>query len=169
MGFTLTRSTTIDGIKCDHYEKEGKEYRTFKKNNGDFMTFAEDPDGFNNAPSEKDNSIGFYRMTTNDNVVLTNDNEYGEVDQDNHGRKRRMAGHDFPKIHHYGEEEKGFDVEHQEKEGEQVVAYLELDSGIADGLHAAFVWGHLVCRILGAVSEQQTRDGSRCRDECAQE
>ena len=77
MGYSLTRSTTLDGIKCDHYEKDGNEYRTFKKNNGDYMTFKEDPDGFNRAPGE--HSVGFYRMTTSDNVVITNDNEYGEV------------------------------------------------------------------------------------------
>lgn len=68
-GYTLTRSTTIDGLKCDHYEKGSEEVRTFRKSNGDFVTFKEDYDGFNRIPNESDRSIGSNRITYKDGVV----------------------------------------------------------------------------------------------------
>ena len=80
-----------------------------------------------------------------------------------------MPGHDFPKVHHDGEEEQRFDVKHEEQKGEQVVAHLELNSCVADGFHAAFVWCHLVLGVLGAVPEQEPRDGCRRCDKRAQE
>ena len=65
-----------------------------------------------------------------------------------------MPCHDFSEVHHDGEEEQRFDVKHEEEQGEQVVAHLELNSGIADGFHTAFVRSHLVLCLLGAVAEQ---------------
>ena len=49
-GWTLVRSNTIAGFKCDHYEKGGQAVRVFKKDNGDFITLAEDPDGMSREP-----------------------------------------------------------------------------------------------------------------------
>ncbi len=63
-----------------------------------------------------------------------------------------MACHDFFEVHHDGEEEQRFDIKHEEEQGEQVVAHLELNSCVADGFHTAFVRCHLVLCILGAVA-----------------
>lgn len=75
MGYTLTKTTTLDGLKCDHYEKDGVELRTLKKQNGDFITIKEDPDGFNKAPDPNDynggESIGSYRITYDDGITLS--------------------------------------------------------------------------------------------------
>ena len=68
-GYTLTRSNIIDGLKCDHYEKGSEEVRTFRKSNGDFVTFEEDNDGFNRIPNVSDRSIGSNRITYKDGVV----------------------------------------------------------------------------------------------------
>ena len=79
-GWTLVRSNTIAGFKCDHYEKNGKELRVFWKDNGDFITLDEDPDGLAREPkSEKytymgDTTavcpIGEYRLTTKAGIVI---------------------------------------------------------------------------------------------------
>ena len=45
-GFQLVKTSTIDGVKCEHYEKNGLKVRTFTKDNGDFITIKEDEYGF---------------------------------------------------------------------------------------------------------------------------
>lgn len=77
-GWTLVKSNTIAGFKCDHYQKGSQEVRVFKKDNGDFITLNEDEDGLSREPAFGFNSsannvypIGEYRITTNDGVVVT--------------------------------------------------------------------------------------------------
>lgn len=82
-GYTLTRSTTIDGMKCDHFEKGASEVRTFRKDNGDFMTFKEDPDGLNNPPKDDDSSIGDFQYTFKDGIIVLRKNDEAFVKMPN--------------------------------------------------------------------------------------
>ena len=52
-GFKLTRSSIIDGIKCDHYEKGESKLRIFKKENGEYLVDNEDEFGFDRVPKTK--------------------------------------------------------------------------------------------------------------------
>ena len=78
-GYTLARTTQVDGLTCEHYEKGSSELRTLRKPNGDFITYAEDPDGFNKAPESNDakanNAVGSYRFTHSDGIVMTRAND----------------------------------------------------------------------------------------------
>ena len=51
-GFQLVKTSTIDGVKCEHYEKNGVKVRTFIKDNGDFITIEEDEYGFDKIPEK---------------------------------------------------------------------------------------------------------------------
>lgn len=80
----LVRSNTVAGFKCDHYEKGDKALRVFYKENGDFMTLDEDPDGLAREPMPEGKlnnaitigetrgicPIGEYRLTTQDGIVI---------------------------------------------------------------------------------------------------
>lgn len=89
-GWTLVKSNTIAGFKCDHYEKGNKSLRVFRKSNGDFITLNEDPDGLSREPFSTSNSssymygdtttncpIGEYRMTNEEGIIINgNYNDY---------------------------------------------------------------------------------------------
>lgn len=60
-GFTKVKSNVIGGFACDHYEKDGIEVRTFHKDNGDFVTVEEDPDGLSQLSSGR--FLGEYQIT----------------------------------------------------------------------------------------------------------
>lgn len=77
-GWTLVKSNTVAGFKCDHYEKGNQAVRVFKKDNGDFITLLEDESGLSREPDEwkgevsyKVYPIGEYRMTTSGSIVVT--------------------------------------------------------------------------------------------------
>ena len=56
-GYTLTRTSTIDGIKCDHYEKGDSKLRVFRKSNGDYVVDFEDEFGFDRVPQGKNDEL----------------------------------------------------------------------------------------------------------------
>lgn len=95
MGYTLTRTTEIDGMKCEHYEKGTEELRTFKKSNGDFFTCKEDLNGFNKAPDDKEKAIGSLRLTSEDGIVLERLNDTYSVVLKN-GNRFLMEGIGIP-------------------------------------------------------------------------
>lgn len=68
-GFTKTRSNVIEGYKCDHYEKGDVEIRIFRKDNGDYLAFEEDPDGLAKRPIARA-PIGEARVTLANGVVV---------------------------------------------------------------------------------------------------
>ena len=90
-GWTLVRSNTITGFKCDHYEKDGRSLRVFHKDNGDFITLNEDPDGLSREPIVSSTvgdtinicPIGEYRFTTKEGNIING----GFDDQDFHLEK----------------------------------------------------------------------------------
>ena len=76
---TLISTTTINGIKCEHFIKDGKYLRTLKKGNGDYITYKEDPNGLDKAPDEDNkeanDAIGSFRYTHSDGMVLVREND----------------------------------------------------------------------------------------------
>ena len=71
-GYTLIRTGNIDGYKVDHYLEK---VRTFRKDNGDFMTFKEGASGEEDeTPSYFNNmSLGNWRITNDAGVVMEYD------------------------------------------------------------------------------------------------
>jgi len=69
-GFTLVRTSTIDGFRCDHYEKGEEKVRTFRKDNGDFITYEEDIAGMDRTPYGS--PWGTWRATNNRGIVFSN-------------------------------------------------------------------------------------------------
>lgn len=66
-GYTLIRTNTIEGIKCDHYLEN---VRTFRFDNGDFVSFKEGDQGYEDKkPFDRHFSIGSWRMTKNNGAV----------------------------------------------------------------------------------------------------
>ncbi len=72
LGFKKESTSTINGLKCDHYvhDELGKR-RIFWKDNGDYMVFDEDPDGMNRAPKQTTKSSYEYRITMPSGIVVT--------------------------------------------------------------------------------------------------
>ena len=62
-GFTLVKTNTIGGMKCEHYEKDGKQIRIFYKETGDFFIDKADPDGMNREPDKYATSLSMWRIT----------------------------------------------------------------------------------------------------------
>ena len=69
-GWTLVKSNTIAGFKCDHYEKGNKSLRVFRKSNGDFITLNEDPDGLSREPFSTSNSSSYMYGDTTTNCPI---------------------------------------------------------------------------------------------------
>ena len=57
-GWTKVRSNVVAGFKCDHYEKGDKALRVLWKDNGDFITVDEDPDGLAREPKVHEGYVG---------------------------------------------------------------------------------------------------------------
>lgn len=57
-GWTKVRSNVVVGFKCDHYEKGDQALRVFWKDNGDFITLDEDPDGLAREPEVQKGYVG---------------------------------------------------------------------------------------------------------------
>ena len=89
-GFQLVKTSTIDGVKCEHYEKDDLKVRTFIKDNGDFITTYEDSYGFDRIPESDidtwiwcrscDYPTRFYfpsRITTQSGIVCTREKVEG--------------------------------------------------------------------------------------------
>lgn len=99
-GFQLVKTSFIDGVKCEHYEKDGLKVRTFIKDNGDFITIKEDEYGVNRIPQyiepyifcsegKCDYPTRFYfplKFTTKSGIVCT-----GEKVEGNNGFKFRTT------------------------------------------------------------------------------
>jgi len=62
-GLKLTKTNTIGGLKCDHYEKDGMKLRVFYKENGDYFVTNEDPDGMNREPNDDAQALGRWRIS----------------------------------------------------------------------------------------------------------
>lgn len=97
----LVKTNTIAGFKCEHYEKGNEALRVFRKDNGDFITLLEDPDGVSREPEDREGLLpktltelekevlpfGEYRITTSDGIVVNGgfDDSYLFLDSDNLG------------------------------------------------------------------------------------
>ena len=57
-GWTKVRSNVVVGFKCDHYEKGSQALRVFWKDNGDFITLDEDPEGLSREPKVHEGYVG---------------------------------------------------------------------------------------------------------------
>lgn len=71
----LTKTNTIGGLKCEHYEKDGMQLRVFYKNNGDYFVTNEDPDGMNREPNDDNQALGMWRIS-NANCTMIGGFEY---------------------------------------------------------------------------------------------
>ena len=97
----LVKTNTIAGFKCEHYEKGDEALRVFRKDNGDFITLLEDPDGVSREPEDREQFLpstvstmekevlpfGEYRITTSDGIVINGgfDDNYLFLDSDDSG------------------------------------------------------------------------------------
>lgn len=70
LGYKLTKSNTIGGLKCEHYLKEetGSKVRVFFNSNNDYLTVPEDKDDFDVAPNEF-KVAGPYRLHIVDGIL----------------------------------------------------------------------------------------------------
>lgn len=69
LGYNLTKTNTIDGLKCEHYDKDGDKIRVFYNSKGDYIIVPEDKDGFDFAPKSFSN-MRSYRMHTNTGIIF---------------------------------------------------------------------------------------------------